>query len=300
MVDMSGKVALVTGGNGGIGYVSCQKMLEKNAKVYVAARDSEKSREAIKKLKEETGKDAFLIPLDLSDLHQVRKAAEDFLSKKSRLDVLINNAGIMAAPIEELTKDGYDLQFGVNVLGHFHLTSLLMPAILASPSPRIVNVTSKGHQWPMPEGVDFKKVKGPKTATKVPGGQLMQRYQYYGQSKLGNILHANELARRYADNGLVAISVHPGFVKTDLQRSFSTGANLFTNITARMAHGGKVFNTTEGAVTQLYAANAPEAKGLSGKYIEPITKVVAPHKNALDQNLAQKMWDWCENELKAY
>lgn len=90
----------------------------------------------------------------------------------------------MAAPVEELTKDGYDVQFGVNVLGHFHLTALLMPAILASPSPRIINLSSMGHQGAPSNGLDFAKLKGPKTGTRIPGAQLLQRYLYYGQSKL--------------------------------------------------------------------------------------------------------------------
>ncbi|KIM25453.1 hypothetical protein M408DRAFT_331200 [Serendipita vermifera MAFF 305830] len=292
MVDMSDKIVFVTGGNGGIGYVSCKEMLRKNAKVYVGARDSDKSRDAIKRLREETGKDPILISLDLSDLHQVRKAAEQFLQKESRLDVLLNNAGIMAAPIDRLTKDSYDLQFGTNVLGHFHLTSLLLPALLASPSPRVINVSSMGHTHSLPGGIQFETLKGPKQGTWLPLLSLNERYQFYGQSKLGNILHANELARRYKDKGLVAISVHPGVVKTDLMRNHYS-------ILSRLTYAFCV-TPEEGAVTQLYAANAPEAQKLSGKYLIPYAKEQSPSKLAQDQDLAKKMWDWCESELRSF
>ncbi|KIM25455.1 hypothetical protein M408DRAFT_331202 [Serendipita vermifera MAFF 305830] len=292
MVDMSDKIVFVTGGNGGIGYISCKEMLRKNAKVYVGARDSEKSRDAMKRLKDETGKDPILISLDLSDLHQVRKAAEEFLQKESRLDVLLNNAGVMACPIERLTKDSYDLQFGTNVLGHFHLTSLLLPALLASPSPRVINVSSIGHSYPQSGGIQFGTLKGPKQGTWIPGLGISERYKYYGQSKLGNILHANELARRYKDKGLVAISVHPGFVKTELMRNHSSFA---TRLTQTMS-----ITPEQGAITQLFAATAPEAKNLSGKYLVPFAKEQAPSRFAQDQDLAKKMWDWCESELKSF
>ncbi|KIM25452.1 hypothetical protein M408DRAFT_331199 [Serendipita vermifera MAFF 305830] len=291
MVDMSDKIVFVTGGNGGIGYIPCKEMLRKNAKVYVGARDSDKSRDAIKRLKEETGKDPILIPLDLSDLHQVRKAAELFLQKEDRLDVLLNNAGVMAAPIDRLTKDSYDLQFGTNVLGHFHLTSLLLPALLASPSPRVVNVSSMGHKL-FSRGIQFETLKGPKQGTWIPILSFIERYTFYGQSKLGNILHANELARRYKDKGLVAISVHPGAVNTDLTRNHSP---FLTRLVKTMT-----ITPSQGAITQLYAATAPEAQKLSGKYLVPFAKEQAPSRSAQDQDLAKKMWDWCESELAAF
>jgi retinol dehydrogenase 12 len=178
----------------------------------------------------------------------------------------------MAAPVERLTKDDYDLQFGTNVLGHFHLTALLLPALLAAPEPRVINVSSIGHNYPQSDGIHFETLKGPKKGTWF-SLLLGERYKYYGQSKLvrivanialteltrvqGNILHANELARRYGDKGLVAISVHPGFVKTDIMRNH---IGLATRI-AQMA----TITTEQGVLTQLFAANSPDAKNLSGK-----------------------------------
>jgi NAD(P)-dependent dehydrogenase (short-subunit alcohol dehydrogenase family) len=293
MVDLTGRIVLVTGGNGGIGYYSAKKLLEKNAKVYIGARDSQKSHNAIKALKEETGREPILIPLDLSDLHNVRKAAEIFLSKESKLDVLLNNAGVMAQPIDQLTKDGYDGQFGVNVLGHFHLTTLLLPALLATPSPRVINVSSVGHNFaPGKIGFYWEKLKGPKKGSMLPVVSFIERYRYYGQSKLGNILLTNELVRRYGDKGLISIAVHPGFINTELTRYHNS---ILAGLTSKLA-----LPTSLGAVTQLFAATSPEAAELNGKYLVPLAQVGAPSANALDKELGIKMWDYCENELKAF
>ncbi|KIM19728.1 hypothetical protein M408DRAFT_30977 [Serendipita vermifera MAFF 305830] len=312
MVDMSGKTVLVTGGNGGIGYVSCkasaslarrlqtnisQELLRKNAKVYIGARDSGKSRDAIRQLKEETGKEATLIPLDLSDLRQVRKAAEDFLSITTTIPLLRSqyipiSSGVTTTSIENLTSNSYDLQFGVNVLGHVHLTSLLLPALLASPAPRVINVSSAAHALTLSDGIHFKTLKGPKKATWIPGLGVKQSIQYYGQSKLGNILHATELTRRYGHQGLVAISLHPGLVKTDILREAPSWISRLTHTAC--------ISPEQGAITQLFAANAPEAAKLSGKYLVPYGKVETPSAFARDERLARKMWDWCEAELKSF
>ncbi|KAG8768091.1 hypothetical protein FRC15_005319 [Serendipita sp. 397] len=313
MIPMEGKTAVITGANTGItlscpsllvythcndylvgiGYVACKALLQNGAKTYMMSRDSQKSREAIERMKQETGKDAVeLIPIDLSDLHSVRKAAEMFLSKESRLDVLMNNAGVMMTPTKDLTKDGYDLQFGVNVLAHFHLTSLLLPALLAVPSPRIINLSSEMHRRGPKNGIEWDTLKGPKKRSWFPVLDTMASIKLYSQSKLGNILHANEISRRYSDRGLVAISVHPGVIASELSRNLDFISRRFLTATAG--------STSTGALTQLYAANSPEAQKLSGKYLVPIARVEEPLAIANDQELAKKMWDWCENELKSF
>lgn len=292
MVDMTGKIVIVTGGNSGIGYISCQKLLEKNAKVYMAARNSQKTTDALKRLKEETGRDIAHLPIDLADLHTVRIAAEQFLRQENRLDVLLNNAGVMATPYKQLTKDGYDMQFGVNVLAHFHFTTLLLDALLAAPEPRVVNVSSVAHNMAFGKGIYFDTLKGSKKSTWIPGIELERRYQAYSQSKLGNILFSNELARRYGDKGLVSIALHPGFIDTALTRNH---AQWFQSLTA------KIYSPPlTGAVTQLYAANAPEAKVFSGKYLVPLAHEGKTSANGQNQTLAVHMWDWCENELKSF
>lgn len=293
MVPMDGKIAIVTGGNGGIGYQATKNLLKSGAKVYMASRDSPKSHDAIKRLKEETGKHAlYFLPIDLSDLRDVRKAAKEYLSKESTLDILMNNAGVMAAPADQLTKDGYDLQFGTNVLGHFHFTMLLLPALLATPNPRVINVSSRGHLFAPSSGFFWDKLKGPKKGTWIPGLNFIERYQLYGQSKLGNILFSNELVRRYGDKGLIAISVHPGVIRTDLGRNH--------NSLNRWVYWHLAQPVEYGALTQLYAANVPDAKELSGKYLEPVAKVTTPSSLATNQELAKKMWEYCEQELKEF
>ncbi|KAG8812849.1 hypothetical protein FRC17_001793 [Serendipita sp. 399] len=293
MIPMDGQIVIVTGGNSGIGYVACKLLLKSGAKTYVMSRDSQKSQEAIKRMKEETGKESVeLIPIDLSDLHSVRKAAKIFLSKESKLDVLMNNAGIMMTPTKELTKDGYDLQFGVNVLAHFHLTNLLLPALLAAPAPRVVNVSSDAHRWAFWGGIDWSTLKGSKKGRSISLFDNISSIRLYGQSKLGNIYHTNELARRYGERGLVAISVHPGLIASDLSRNLGFLSRQFMNLTG--------YPPTTGALTQVYAANSPEAQKLSGKFLVPVARVGNPYAIAKNEEYAKQMWEWCENELKAF
>lgn len=214
--DLTGKVALVTGGNTGIGKETVKALLEHNATVYLAARTPEKAERAIADLKTTTGREAHFLKLDLANLRAVKEAAEDFLSKEIRLDILFNSAGVMMCPVQECTADGYDLQFGTNVLGHFYLTKLLLPALLAKSSnsaanepSRVVTTSSIGHN---PGRLDFATFKdGPKR-------RKAWTQTLYFQSKLGNIVFANELARRYGDQGLVSTSVNPGNLDSDLYR----------------------------------------------------------------------------------
>jgi len=225
--DQMGKVVVITGGSGGIGQETARALLAKGAKVYIAARSQEKSQKAIDKLKEETGKDAvFFLKLDLTDLVAVKSAAEEFLGKESELHGLYNNAGVMYAPIDNITEQGYDMQFGTNVLGHFYLTKLLLPVLTATAknSPagtvRVVNVSSVAHIQGPPEGIRWSSI--------LPGNDSLEARKklgtkrLYGQSKLGNILFSKELARRYGGEGIVSISLHPGIINTDLVRHTGT------------------------------------------------------------------------------
>ncbi|KAJ6620241.1 hypothetical protein B0H10DRAFT_2175766 [Mycena sp. CBHHK59/15] len=165
MPDLSGKITLVTGGNTGIGYQTVKQLLLKNAKVYLAARSEEKAAAAIQKLEEETKKTALFIQLDLADLPSVRKAAETFLAQEQKLDILFNNGGVMVSPPEMLTAQNFDLQFGTNVIGHYFLTDLLLPALKASYEEskipaRVINTSSMGHQFAPSTGIEFVSLKG--------------------------------------------------------------------------------------------------------------------------------------------
>ncbi|KAG6331483.1 hypothetical protein ID866_7607 [Astraeus odoratus] len=148
--DMTGKVVLITGANAGIGKETARVLLTKNAKVWIACRDTARGEAALKDLKESTGREAQLLKLNLANLRSIKQAVEEFLSKETQLHVLCNNAGVMGPDVKLLTDDGYDLQFGTNVVGHFYLTKLLLPTLLSTAKSsegtvRVVNVSSCGH-----------------------------------------------------------------------------------------------------------------------------------------------------------
>ncbi|KZV89346.1 NAD(P)-binding protein, partial [Exidia glandulosa HHB12029] len=286
MPDCTGKVFLVTGGNSGIGFETTKELLRKGGKVYLAARSKAKADEAIAELERETGKRPIFHELDLGNLAAVKRSALDFASKESQLDVLINNAGVMVPPVEMLTSDGYDLQFGTNVVGHFLFTKLLLPTLLAtaasnpSSKPRIINVSSIGHRFN--PTIDYE------TLRDSPKRRALNNWKIYGQSKFGNILVTNELARRYGDK-IVSISLHPGGIKTNLARHMGMMAKISNFFAAPQSLG---------AVTQLYAATAPEAAEMNGKYLIPWARVGEANPAAANVETATKLWDWLEAEVK--
>ncbi|EGO20387.1 hypothetical protein SERLADRAFT_477926 [Serpula lacrymans var. lacrymans S7.9] len=284
--DMSGKVVIVTGGNAGIGRETVRALLVKNAKVYLAARNPSKAQEAIDDLRESTGKEALFLKLDLADLKSVKASAQEFLSKETRLDVLFNNGGVMIPPIEQLTADGYDLQFGTNVLGHFFFTQLLLPLLLSSAqsSPdgkvRVVNTSSAGHSL---GSLDYATVRdGPERKKK---GTMM----LYSQSKFGNVVFALELHRRYGAQGIVSTSLHPGLIKTELLRHASKWSWISDLMLYDVAHG---------ALNQLYAGTVPEAVNLGGKYLVPWVKVSSAIESTNDPEEGRKLWTWLEEQVR--
>jgi len=294
--DQLGKVVVITGGSGGIGQETARALLAKGAKVYIAARSQEKSQKAIDELKKETGKDAvFFLKLDLTDLAAIKAAAEEFLSKESELHGLYNNAGVMNSPVDKITEQGYDMQFGTNVLGHFYLTKLLLPVLTttAKNSPagtvRVVNVSSIGHLVGAPEGIRWTTV-SPNGNDALQARKKLGSARLYGQSKLGNILFSNELARRYGEEGIVSISLHPGTINTDLTRHTSTIMRRLTRMVG--------YPVSYGAISSLYAGTAAAAGELNGKYLIPWARVTLPSSQALDTELGKKMWDWCEEQVK--
>ncbi|KAH9960661.1 NAD(P)-binding protein [Russula dissimulans] len=292
--DQTGKTVIVTGGNGGIGKETVRVLLSKGAKVYIATRSEEKSREAIEELKRETGKDSvFFLKLDLADLVSVKAAAEEFIRKESQLHTLYNSAGVYAV-IDKVTSQGYDMQFGVNVLGHYYFTLLLLPLLKAtaknspSGSVRVVNVSSIGHVVSPPEGILWSTLSPGDDCLAV--GKKVGALKLYGQSKLGNILFSNQLARRYGGDGIVSISLHPGNITTDLARN----AGLLVQTFGRLV----TYALPYGAITSLYAGTAPAAGELNGKYLTAWARVTLPHKKALDLELENKLWEWCEEQVK--
>src|SRR5690242_531586 len=198
--ELSGRTFLITGGNTGIGLATATGLAGRGGKVFVACRSAEKGRAAVAGIASGTGNDAVaFLPLDLSDLASVRACADEFLARGEPLHVLINNAGVGGA--RGLSKDGFELTFGINHVGHFALTAALLDRLAASAPARVVTVSSDAHyQAP---GIDFEAVRRP-TASRTG-------LREYAVSKLGNVLFSQELARRAAGRGITTYALHPGW-----------------------------------------------------------------------------------------
>jgi len=258
--DLSGRTAVVTGANGGLGLETARALAGAGAEVVMAARDQERAARAIESIRATApGASLPLVPLDLGSLASVREAAASILAAQETVDILVNNAGVMGIP-ERQTVDGFEMQLGVDHLGHFALTALLMPALLRAEAARIVTVTSSAHH--MGRAVD-------------PGNpHLRGRYTAwgaYGQAKLANYHFGIGLHRMLARAGAPAASLiaHPGLSNTELQAVSvrETGGGLsqrFFLVLARTAG----MSPTQGALSQLRAATDPGAKG--GEFYGPL------------------------------
>jgi retinol dehydrogenase 13 len=200
-ISMAGKLVLVTGANTGIGLETVVGLAERGAHVILACRDQAKAERAVEsvRLRIERPVELSVLSLDLTDLRSVEECAEAFFSRFQRLDVLVNNAGVMRTP-HWLTKQGFEIQLGVNHIGHFYLTNLLVPALEASGQARVVHVSSLAHE----------RVKSLVLDDLNWEKRPYQTTQAYEQSKLANVLFSNELNRRYAHRGILSNSLHPG------------------------------------------------------------------------------------------
>jgi NAD(P)-dependent dehydrogenase (short-subunit alcohol dehydrogenase family) len=257
MPDLTGKTAVVTGANSGIGYETARALAHHNALVTLACRNKDKGQAAVGRIIQGYPQArAELIPLDLSDLASVRRFAGEFTGRHDRLDILINNAGIMWSPHGK-TADGFELQFGTNHLGHFALTGLLLDLIIHTPNARVITVSSWGERYGVMNFEDLNPEKN------------YDPEQAYGQSKLANMLFAYELQRRFEDAGVnaIAAAVHPGATATNLPASW-TAANSRAHWrlvrTLNSIFGQK---PEMGALPALFAATAPDVQG--GGYYGP-------------------------------
>lgn len=208
---IDGKVVIITGCNTGIGKQTALELARRGGKIYMACRDPIKCEDARQEIIEKTkNENIFNRTLDLNSLESVRTFANNFLNEESKLDILINNAGVMATP-KLLTKDGYELQFGVNHLGHFLLTNLLLETLKKSAPSRIVVVTSSIYLF---GSINKADLNSEKAYSKVGA---------YAQSKLANLLFTKELAAKLEGTNVIVNCCHPGVVKTELGRHFATG-----------------------------------------------------------------------------
>jgi retinol dehydrogenase 12 len=291
--DLTGKVILVTGGNVGLGKQSILEFAHhKPAQIWLAARNPQKAQAAIDDIKKQVP-DAPLkfLELDLASFASIRKAAATFLAESGRLDILMLNAGIMACPPGQ-TKEGYEIQFGTNHMGHALLTKLLIPVLdktakMVQPDGgdvRVVVLSSRGHTWSVNGAIDFDSLK--------TDGAKYGAYSLYGQSKTSNVLFARQLAKEYPQ--LKVAAVHPGVVKTNLMTG-STGGPWIIRLLQPI---GYHFLTSleDGAKNQLWASVSKELK--SGEYYEPVGWEGRASSYATDDELAKKMWDWTEKELE--
>jgi NAD(P)-dependent dehydrogenase (short-subunit alcohol dehydrogenase family) len=279
----AGKTVLITGANSGIGFQAARELARQGAQVLLGVRDAAKGDAARSRILAELPQaQVAIVPLDMASLASIRAFAGEFVSSGAKLDVLINNAGVMALPKREQTVDGFERQFGTNHLGHFALTGLLVPALLAAPAPRVVTVASLAHRNGKMEWDNLQSEK-----SYSPWGA-------YNMSKLANILFARELDRRTreAHSKLMSVACHPGISITNIAQYGTDFKSKFVK-----AVGGLIFqDDAKGALPTLYAATAPEVQG--GQYIGPggfgemggFPKVVQPRPQALDEQAGRKLW----------
>jgi len=288
MPDLTGKTAIVTGGNTGIGYETVKALYEKGANVTLAARDEKKAKASVEKIKSATkgiGNLEIAI-LNLANLAQIKTFADEFKDKHNQLDILINNAGVMIPPAST-TDDGFELQFGVNFLGHFALTGHLFPLLKSSPNARVVTLSSGAAT--LTDGIDFDNLKLEKP---------YNEWQSYAVSKLADILFTYELERKLKLTGMNMLSVEelPGVTRTDLQRHIP-GEQL----EGIFAEYDEVMQPWQGALPSLFAATDISVKG--GEFFGPDGEkeysgypALSKHSTSTmnDEQLAQKLWNYAE------
>ena len=277
-MELSGKTAIVTGSNTGLGFETALDLYQKGAKVYVACRDEVKGLNAIERMKAiSSGGELIYGHLDLASLSSIKVFAEKIIATENRLDLLVNNAGVMIPPPSK-SEDGFELQFGVNFLGHFALTGHLFNLLESTTGSRVVTLSSIAHRSAV---IDFDNFRLEKP---------YNNWREYGQSKLADLIFALEFEKRLRNNdcNIISLAAHPGFSKTDLQKYMDKD----------MLDSLELMTAKEGAQPTLAACLRPDAKG--GQYWGPdgpneqkgkpaLAKIDSV---ALDEKLNSKLWDW--------
>ncbi|OQS01804.1 hypothetical protein THRCLA_05747 [Thraustotheca clavata] len=288
------KVVVITGSNTGLGLETARVIASKGGIVVIACRTPSKGESAVASiLKEFPEANVTFLPLDLASLASVRAFVPKFEAKFDRLNILINNAGVMACP-KTMTSDGLESQFGVNHIGHFYLTKLLLPVLLKSASAsnpsRVVNLSSMAQYLYAPnEGIIFDDLNAEKS---------YKTWERYGQGKLANVLFTKELHRRFADKHIISAALHPGVItSTELTRHMGLASSFqgFTQMrwgTMFTAMGDGMKGIPEGAATTVTVAGNPNV--VPGAYYVNCQVSDKLHPTATDSELAQKLWDVSE------
>jgi NAD(P)-dependent dehydrogenase (short-subunit alcohol dehydrogenase family) len=267
-LDLSNLSAIVTGSSGGLGAETARALAERGARVTLTARDAAKGEAAAEKIRKSTGNPKIdVMALELMSLDSVRAFAKEFAARHNRLNVLINNAGVMACPLAR-TANGWESQFATNHIGHFLLTGLLTPLLIASAPARVISVSSRGHRFSpvVFEDIHFER-------------RPYDKWSAYGQSKTANVLFAVELDRRLAGRRVRANALHPGGIVTELGRHLSQ--DDIKELMSRAPGGKMEWKTPEqGAATSVWGATAPELEGQGGLYLDDCQ--IAPLRKSED------------------
>ncbi|NNM58099.1 oxidoreductase [Acidocella sp.] len=287
--SQAGKLAVITGANSGIGYFTALQLAKAGANVILACRNAEKGAAAAAKINAAAPGRAVFEALDLARLASVHDFAARFKAAHGTLDILINNAGVMATPARQTTADGFELQFGVNFLGHFALTTLLLPALMKAPAPRVIQLSSIAHR------------QGRIDLTDLQSARAYKPWQAYSQSKLAMLMFALELQRR-ADAGgwgLLSLAAHPGIARTELIAN-GPGAGSLTALGLKLVEPFISQSGEAGALPTLFAATTADVP--PGGYYGPTgfrefrgpPGKARPEKHALDAGVARALWEAAE------
>ncbi|XP_038553984.1 retinol dehydrogenase 12-like [Micropterus salmoides] len=267
------KTVVITGANTGIGKETAIDLAKRGAKVIMACRDMERGQAAVKEVIESSGNENVVyMKLDLADSKSIREFAEAINKDEPKLNILINNAGVMVCPYGK-TADGFEMQIGVNHLGHFLLTHLLIDLIKRSAPARIITVSSMAHSW---GSINLEDLNSEKSYNKNGA---------YSQSKLANILFTRSLAKRLEGTGVTTYSLHPGVVQTDLWRHLSGSQQVLMKIASPFTK-----NSVQGAQTTIYCAVEPSLEKESGGYYSDCAPANCSAAGK-DDDVAQKLWE---------
>lgn len=288
--DQTGSSALVTGANSGLGLIVARELAARGAEVVLACRDPERGASALAVVAQTaTGPEPRLMALDLADLATVEAFAAELGADRTALDLLVNNAGVMATP-RRTTADGFELQLGTNHLGHYALTGRLLPLLLAAPAPRVVTVSSTAHKM------------GRMRFDDLLSERRYRRWEAYGQSKLANLLFAFELQRRAAAAAteLLSVAAHPGYASTNLQHvGPQMRGNGLEERLMGLANRVVAQSAEQGALPLLYAAteDVPPAAFVGPDGLQEMRghpRLVTATAAAYDEAAARRLWDASE------